>query len=82
MEMNHMNTTAIQFTRGRLTTDIRGAHVTMAYKGRTLLGEVRAVFYQEHGCSGYRLRVSFFNGEQWPIEPFCSAVRVLVRDTR
>lgn len=59
--------------------DVRGAHAVMTWEGRTLLGTVMSIYYTDRGCAGYRLRVRFNNGEMWPIEPYCSAVRLLDR---
>ena len=68
----------IPYLHGRPTIDPRYAHVVMTYKGRTLLGEVRDMYYSEVPA-GYRLRVRFLNGEPWPFDPVCSAVEVLER---
>lgn len=67
--------------KGRPTVDPRGAHVTMTYKGRRLLGLVRDVYYSEfNGAAGFRLRVTHMNGEPWPFDPDTYIVDVLPRD--
>ena len=71
---------AIKHHRGRLAEDPRGLIVSLAWHGRTLLGDVMACRYQEHPCAGFFLTVRHFNGEPWPIEPGASAVRVIERD--
>ncbi len=71
----------MKFPVGRwgLTADPRGAHVTLPWRGQTLLGEVRAVRRDPvTGC--FRLTVVHFNGEPWPVEPTVSAVDVLERE--
>jgi hypothetical protein len=60
-------------TQGR-AVDLRGAHVTMMYQGRLLLGDVYA-----HDARTDRLLVRHFNGEPWPVHPIASAVDVLER---
>jgi len=68
-------------TRFGMKGDPRGAHVTLTYEGRTLLGEVRDVRYNElRGC--FLLTVRYFNGEPWPIAPSSLAVDVLDRAAR
>lgn len=56
--------------------DPRGAHVVMRRMGRDMLGEVRSYYRGPHG---WLLRVTFLNGEPWPVEPTIGAVQVLVR---
>lgn len=60
---------------------LRGAHVTMAYEGRTLLGEVIAVEYLDDNARRPSLRVRHFNGNPWPVTwvPI-TAVTVLERE--
>lgn len=45
-----------------------GEFVAMSYQGRTLLGEVTEVYYDEFR-SGTFAKVKHFNGEMWPLEP-------------
>ena len=75
-----MNQTATNFAYGKfgLKVDPMGAHVTLTYAGRTLLGEVTGVDRDEV-CGVLRLTVKHFNGEPWPIQPSALAVDVLVR---
>ena len=49
-----------------------GVHVTMPYRGRTLLGTV----VRNDGT----LTVRHFNGSPWPVSPRASDVTVLVRE--
>lgn len=74
--------TAMKLGQGRYgVNDLRGAHVTMKYKGRTYLGTVVDQYYSERGCAGMRLVVRHFNGEPWPFpEVGPHAVEVLERD--
>ena len=58
--------------------DPKGAHVTLEWKGRTLLGEVKSFAYDEV-CGCIRLTVTHFNGDPWPIKPTSYAVDVLDR---
>lgn len=70
------------FPRGKygLKVDPRGAQIAFDYQGRTLLGDVTGVRYDEvTGC--IRLTVRHFNGEPWPIEPPASSVMVLERNS-
>ena len=53
-----------------------GLKVKLVIRGRTYLGDVRDVKYDEH--RGMRsLVVHHFNGEKWPIEPAIMAVEVI-----
>lgn len=54
-----------------------GAHVTMKYRGRWLLGEVRHII-ERKGVTW--LTVHHFNGEPWPLEPADFEVSILRRD--
>ena len=67
----------MRFEYGRfgLKQDPRGAHVTLTYEGRKLLGTVVG-FYRDVGA---RLKVRFMCGDPWPINPVASAVDVLER---
>jgi hypothetical protein len=79
--MTNTNTATTKFALSKygLKSDPRGAHVTMEYQGRTLLGEVVAVERAEN--RGMTLLViRHFNGEEWPIKPHVLAVDVLVRE--
>ncbi len=69
----------LQFTRHGLASDPAGRHVTMAYRGRTLLGEVQSAEF-DHTTGTIRLSVNHFNGEPWPFSPPARSVEVLDRD--
>lgn len=58
--------------------DPRGAQVWFDYDGRRLLGDVRGM---EHDpvTGTFRLNVTHFNGEPWPIKPPMRAVTVMRR---
>ena len=58
--------------------DPKGCHVSMQWKGRTLLGEVVERRYDEF-CGCVRLTVRHFCGDLWPIEPTLLAVDFLPR---
>lgn len=65
---------------GHMMASPIGAHVTMKYEGRRLLGEV--IDYRLTEVEGERLRlltVRHFNGEPWPVKPYFLAVDVLER---
>jgi hypothetical protein len=66
-------------TGDKLTTDPKGAHVCMTYKGRDLLGTVRDHYTPRTPGSYVHLVVHHFNGEAWPIEPLVWEVAVLER---
>ena len=55
-----------------------GHHAILNWKGRELLGEVTGAYYNEW-LGGTFLKVHYFNGESWPIEPTCTAVKVLIQ---
>lgn len=58
---------------------LRGAHVTMNYGGRTLLGTVveqRWLDVPDADVAGEYLRVRHFNGEAWPGSEFVAPCRV------
>ena len=58
--------------------DYRGAHVTLTYQGRELLGTVKDIWYCE--LTGvYRCAISHFCGDPWPIEPRLGALEILER---
>ena len=67
-------------TKYGFASDPRGAHVTMQWQGRTLLGEVTSAYYDDASYVPYvRLRIRHFNGEPWPIEPTAMSIDVLER---
>ena len=72
--------TKFEFTKFGIKHDPRGAHVTLSYRGRTLLGEVTSVRY-DAPLGATLLKVCHFNGEAWPIEPSARLVDVLERRT-
>jgi hypothetical protein len=59
--------------------DYRTAHVVLEYQGRTLLGEIKDVYYRETGASGFFCKVRHFCGDPWPIEPSLLALEILER---
>jgi len=66
-------------TKFGLAADPRGAQVTIKYQGRTLLGDVVGLSYDEvAGCM--RLEVNHFNGHPWPFRPTTYGVDVLERE--
>lgn len=69
----------LQYGKFGLSTDPRGAHVTLEHCGRTLLGEVVGA-RRDEVLGAVLLTVRHFNGEPWPIEPGALAVDVLERD--
>ena len=71
----------MKFTLGKygLKSDPRGAHVTMEWQDRKLLGEVKGV-YRSEARGMIHLQVRHFNGEPWPIDPHVLAVDVLERE--
>lgn len=74
------NNGALKFAYGKfgLKVDPRGAHVTLAWQGRVLLGEVTGCIRDEVlGC--VRLVVRHFDGSAWPVQPSVLAVDVLAR---
>ena len=65
--------------RGWILCDPVHAQVRFDYQGRTLLGDVREVYFD--GTTGVqRLRVHHFNGDRWPVDPPPRSVEVLVRE--
>ena len=65
--------------RGDIKEDPRGAQVTFSRDPHgTLLGDVRDAYRDEDGTP--RLRVTFFNGEPWPVDPPAALVWVLERE--
>lgn len=56
-----------------------GDHVCMTYRGRELLGTVRAVIVPKDPKQYTYINVVHFNGEPWPLEPMSWEVRVLER---
>lgn len=73
-------TTKFELAKHGLKSDPRGAHVTMEWQGRTLLGEVTGLYRNETRRGMMQLKVKHFNGEQWPLDPHVLAVDVLVRE--
>lgn len=49
-------------------------HVTMQWHGKTLLGEIYGI---EHGFNNLYLKVKYFCGDDWPVNPVPSAVMIL-----
>jgi hypothetical protein len=68
----------IPTTKHGLAADVRGAHVTMRYRGRTLLGTVVDAD-RDPATNSIRLMIRHFNGEPWPLRPAASAVELLER---
>lgn len=67
-----------EFTKFGPKHDYRGAHVTLEYQGRTLIGTLREVFRDE--MRGYmHCRVQHFCGDWWPVEPCLGAIEILER---
>ena len=65
--------------RGNVVGDPRGAQITFTRDPyRTLLGDVRDSYRDEDETP--RLRVTFFNGEPWPVDPPAALVWVLERE--
>lgn len=77
--MERQMTRKFKFGKFGMKEDPRYAHVTLAYQGRDLLGEVIGVRFDEV-CGCFRLTIRHFCGDLWPIEPSATAVNVLVRD--
>lgn len=78
-EMSVPKTFKFPMTKFGLKGDPRGAHVTLTLHGKTLLGTVQD-FYRHEVLGSTLLKVNFFNGEPWPLEPACLAVDVLNRE--
>jgi len=68
------------FTRFGPRFDYRGAHVTLTWNGRMLLGEIVGIFREEYPSS-VKASVRHFNGEAWPMVPALSALEILDRQT-
>lgn len=68
----------MQFTKYGVAQDYRGAHATLSYHGRTLLGTIVNIWRDHIGYT--RLTVRHFNGEPWPFEPCATSVNILDRD--
>jgi hypothetical protein len=67
-----------EFTKYGPKQDYRGAHVTLEYAGRTLLGVIKNVTRDEvTGC--VRAEVRHFCGDEWPILPALRALEILER---
>ena len=66
-------------TKHGLTCDPRGAHVVLTTNTEMILGMVRDA-YRDAVTGAIRLKVTFMNGEPWPIDPTSRAVDVLERD--
>ena len=65
-----------EFCRGYpIWPDVRSAHVVRG----ELIGEVTDMYYHE-GRSVTLLKVKFFNGEPWPLDPAIWAVEYLERE--
>lgn len=75
------STTKFQMTKFGLKHNPCGAQVVLQHEGRTLLGDVTGCYLDKvrDTTSVPRLKVSFFNGEPWPIDPHVLAVDVLIR---
>lgn len=63
--------------KGDIDDNPVGAQVTFTREGRHYIGDVRGYYRDEDGTP--RLRVSWFNGEPWPIDPPAALVWVLER---
>lgn len=59
--------------------DYRGAHVTLHYQGRELIGTIRDVARDESTGTVF-CAVQFFCGDWWPIAPVLSALEILERE--
>lgn len=71
----------VEFSRFGPKYDYRGAHVTIEWQGRTLLGEIKAIWRNEQ--RGIVLcRIQHFCGDWWPVEPALSALNILDRMAR
>lgn len=75
-----MTTKRFKFNRsGELACDPRHAQVLFHRNGQTYLGDVRDHYRDEDET--FRLVVTYFNGEPWPIDPPAALVTVLDRST-
>lgn len=69
----------LKFNKFGLAQDPRRGHCTYQYQGRQILGEVIGVTRSENRGFTF-LKVRFFNGEPWPIDPIAANVEMLERD--
>ena len=60
-----------------MNRDITGAHAVYTSLGRTYLGTVKDVFWDQDGLR--RARINHFNGEPWPFSPPVSLLEILER---
>lgn len=67
-----------KFSRHGIAENPIGAHVTLRYRDRDLIGTVVDV-YRDEVLAATKLVVRHFNGEPWPIEPSAAIVNVLKR---
>jgi len=68
-----------EFGKFGVKHDYRGAHVTLDWQGRTLLGEIKEIYRNEQ--RGVLLcKVQHFCGDFWPIEPALIALNILERN--
>ena len=58
--------------------DYRGAHVTLQWRGRTLLGTITNV-YRHEVLGAILADVRHFCGDPWPITPGLYALEILER---
>jgi len=68
-----------KFKGKNLLEDPLYAIVSHKYDGRDLLGKVKA-YYISNVSGEVILKVNYFNGEPWPIEPYAKSVDVLAPD--
>ena len=71
-------TCPVPYRKGR-PANVIGAHCVMEYQGRTLLGTVEAIAYQDGARPAYIATVRHFNGEEWPVAPCVGSIRLLDR---
>lgn len=65
-----------EFTKFGPKHDYRGAHVTLDWQGRTLLGTIRCLWRDD--ARGVTLvTVRHFNGDTWPVTPALGALTIL-----
>lgn len=69
--------TRIPYGKFGLKVDPVGFHVTMPWKGRSLLGEVTETYRSMNDA--IMLKVKHFNGEAWPTDVCAAVVYVLPR---
>lgn len=58
--------------------DYRGAHVTLSWQGKDLLGTIKDIYRDPVLCVCV-CRVIHMNGEEWPIRPGLGALNILER---